>query len=97
MLGALGFSERRAASHLGKHTRQERPPPPACYARPLHAAPRFARPQALHRRPQLFSLPPSTPPRTTCTLASCSRPLSRRYDDDIFVVEDPGSEVGPFS
>ena len=42
-----------------------------------------ASPQALHSRPQVFGLPPSTPPRTTCTRASCSCRPSRRYDDGV--------------
>src|SRR5262249_42656922 len=36
--------------------------------------------------------PPPAPPRTTSILASCSRHLSRRYDDELNFVRDPGGD-----
>jgi hypothetical protein len=44
-----------------------------------------------------FPVSPLDPPRTTGTRASCSCPLSRRYDDGVWILEspDPGGRSGP--
>jgi hypothetical protein len=55
---------------------------PALRQQSQHHETTQARPQPVHSRSQLAGLPPSTPPRTTCTGASYSRDLVRRYDDE---------------
>jgi hypothetical protein len=77
---------------------------PVIYACAAHAAEHCARgrsdeprglPQVLHRRSQVFSLPPSTPPRSTCTGPSCSSHLIHRYDDDDLKISSDGERAPP--
>jgi hypothetical protein len=41
--------------------------------------------------------PPRAPPRATCTRASCSCPLQRRYDDGVWILEIPDPDADPGS
>jgi len=79
------------------------PPPATAPSTPMRhgaadkmaATPMHGLPQALHRQPQVFSLPPSTPPRATCTGASCSLHPVRRYDDGVLIDQSEIPEGAP--